>query len=182
MSMEKIKTLYITGYKSFEIGVFQENDPKILVIKKVLKRELTDYLNSGTEWVLVSGNLGTEMWAAEVVAELKKEYPEVKLAIIYPFQNFGENWNEKNKAALAKIEQLADYSNSVSHLPYQSPAQLKMHTRFLLEHSGAALMVYDKEYPGKSTFFLKEAELFSRQTPYEIRLITMDDLQNSVSE
>lgn len=180
--MENVKTLYVTGYKSFEIGVFQDNDPKITVIKKVLKREISDYLNAGLEWVLVSGNLGTEIWSAEVVAELKNDYPDLKLGIIYPFKEFGSNWNEKNQANLTKIEGLADYVNSVSHQPYQSPAQLKMHTKFLLEHSGASLLVYDKEYSGKTEYFLKDAELFSEKFPYEIRLITMDDLQNSMQE
>lgn len=180
--MENVKTLYVTGYKSFEIGVFQDNDPKITVIKKVLKREISDYLNAGLEWVLVSGNLGTEIWTAEIVAELKNDYPELKLGIIYPFKEFGGNWNEKNQTNLTKIEGLADYVDSVSHQPYQSPAQLKMHTKFLLEHSGASLLVYDKEYPGKTEYFLKDAERFSEKYPYEIRLITMDDLQNSMQE
>lgn len=180
MSMENVKTLYVTGYKSFEIGAFQDNDPKITVIKNVLKKEIMGYLDTGLEWVLVSGNLGTEIWAAEVVAELKNDYPELKLGIVYPFKEFGANWNEKNRANLEKIELLADFVDSVSHQPYKSPAQLKMHTRFLLEHSGASLLVYDKEYPGKTQYFLKEAELFSEKFPYEIRLITMDDLQNSM--
>lgn len=178
--MGNIKTLCVTGYKSFEIGVFQDNDPKITVIKNVLKKAIMGFLDTGLEWVLISGNLGTESWAAEVVAELKNDYPELKLGIVYPFKKFGSNWNEKNRTNLKKIEGLADYVDSVSHQPYKSPAQLKMHTRFLLEHSGASLFVYDKEYPGKSKYFLKDAELFSEKFPYEIHLITMDELQNSV--
>jgi uncharacterized phage-like protein YoqJ len=178
--MENVKTLYVTGYKSFEIGVFQDNDPKIAVIKNVLKREIIGFLEAGLEWVLVAGNLGTEIWAAEVVAELKNDYPELKLGIIYPFKEFGSNWNEKNQGNLEKIERLADFVDSVSHQTYQSPAQLKMHTRFLLEHTGASLLIYDREYPGKTEYFLKDATLFSEQYPYEIRLITMDDLQNSL--
>ncbi len=93
--MENVKTLYVTGYKSFEIGAFQDNDPKITVIKNVLKKEIMGYLDTGLEWVLVSGNLGTEIWAAEVVAELKNDYPELMLGLIYPFKDFGNNWNEK---------------------------------------------------------------------------------------
>ncbi|MBM7690146.1 hypothetical protein BCR24_14450 [Enterococcus ureilyticus] len=178
--MEIVKTLYVTGYKSFEIGTFQDNDPKITVIKNLLKKEIIGYLDIGLEWVLVSGNLGTEIWAAEVVAELKNDYPELKLGLVYPFKDFGSNWNEKNRANLEKIELLADFVDSVSHQPYKSPAQLKMHTKFLLEHSGAALLIYDKEYPGKTEYFLKDAERFSEKFPYEIRLITMDDLQNSM--
>lgn len=180
--MELIKTLYITGYRSFEIAVFQENDPKITVIKNVLKNELISYLENGLEWILVSGNLGVEMWAAEVAGELKNDYPELKLELIYPFQDFGENWNEKNQLLLKKIESLCDYINAVSHRSYQSPSQLKSHTDFLLNHTGASLLVYDPEYPGKTAYFLKNCEEFTKKNPYEIRLITMFDLQNRTDE
>lgn len=176
--MNIIKTLYITGYRSFEIGVFQANDPKIKVIKKVLKNEIISYLDQGLEWILISGNLGVELWAADVVAELKNEYEELKLGILYPFEGFGENWNEQNRTLLDKAQATADYINYVSQKPYESPAQLKNHTQFILAHSGASLMVYDPEYPGKPQFFLKDAETFSEKFPYEIRLITMDNLQN----
>lgn len=36
--MEMIKTLYVTGYRGFELGIFQGKDPKITVIKNVLKK------------------------------------------------------------------------------------------------------------------------------------------------
>jgi uncharacterized phage-like protein YoqJ len=178
--MQSVKTLYITGYRSFELGIFQAKDPKITVIKNVLKKEIIHYVESGLEWVLISGNLGVELWTAEVVAEIKNDYPELQLGLLYPFKEFGSNWNEQNQELLTKTESLADYVNSVSHQPYQSPAQLKQHTQFLLNHSGGCLLIYDREFPGKTQYFLKEAESFSEREPYEIHLITMDDLQNSL--
>ncbi|MDN6250592.1 MAG: DUF1273 domain-containing protein, partial [Tetragenococcus koreensis] len=80
--MQTIRTLVVTGYRSFELGVFQENDPKIKVIKKVIKTAIKQYLEEGLEWVLIGGNLGVEIWAAEPIEELKKEYPELKFSII----------------------------------------------------------------------------------------------------
>ncbi len=35
--MDKSKVIYVSGYRSFELGVFKENDPKIQVVKNVLK-------------------------------------------------------------------------------------------------------------------------------------------------
>ena len=52
-------------------------------------------------------------------------------------------------------EQLADYVEAVSHQPYQSPSQLKNHTRFILEHTVGCLLIYDEEFPGKTKYFLK---------------------------
>lgn len=176
--MDRLKVMYISGYRSFELGVFKENDPKITVIKKVLKKEIQQLVEEGLEWVLTSGNLGIETWVTEVVAELKQEYPEVKLGIIYPFKEFGNNWNENNQEKLRMAEQLADYVEAVSHQAYQSPSQLRNHTRFLLDHTDGCLLIYDPEFPGKTQYFLKEAQTYQQDHSYEIRLVSMDDLQN----
>ena len=176
--MDRLKVMYISGYRSFELGVFKENDPKITVIKKVLKKEIHQLVEEGLEWVLTSGNLGIETWVTEVVAELKQEYPELKLGIIYPFKEFGNNWNENNQEKLRMEEQLADYVEAVSHQAYQSPSQLRNHTRFLLDHTDGCLLIYDTEFPGKTQYFLKEAQTYQQDHSYEIRLVSMDDLQN----
>ena len=176
--MDRLKVMYISGYRSFELGVFKENGPKITVIKKVLKKEIQQLVEEGLEWVLTSGNLGIETWVTEVVAELKQEYPELKLGIIYPFKEFGNNWNENNQEKLRMTEQLADYVEAVSHQAYQSPSQLGNHTRFLLDHTDGCLPIYDPEFPGKTQYFLKEAQTYQQDHSYEIRLVSMDDLQN----
>lgn len=137
--MDKSKVIYVSGYRSFELGVFKENDPKIQVVKNVLKKELHQLAEEGLEWVLVSGNLGVELWAVQIVAELKEEYPELSLGILYPFSDFGNNWNEGNQEKKQLAEQLADYVEAVSHQPYQSPSQLKNHTRFILERAYSGL-------------------------------------------
>lgn len=34
---ETIQRLYVTGYQSYELGIFNEKDPRVKVIKNVLK-------------------------------------------------------------------------------------------------------------------------------------------------
>lgn len=176
--MDSVKVIYFSGYRSFELGVFKENDPKVSVIKKVLKKEIQQLAEEGLEWIIVSGNLGVELWATQIVAELKLDYPELHLGIIYPFMAFGSNWNENNQEKKRLAEQLSDYVEAVSHQSYQSPSQLRNHTRFLLEHTDGCLLIYDEEFPGKTQYFLRDAEKYQEEHPYEIRLISMDDLQN----
>lgn len=177
-----MQTMVISGYRSFELGVFQEKDPKIKVIKKVLKITIQQYIEEGLEWILIGGNLGTEIWAGQVVLDLQKEYPELKLGIIFPFEDFGENWNEKNQQVLTELKIKANYVNAVSHVSYQNPGQLKNHSQFLLTHSGGLLVVYDDEYPGKTQFLLKEAQEHASKNDFIIHQITMDDLQNTFFE
>ena len=95
---EPIKTLVVTGYRSYEMGVFKEDDPKITVIKNVLKQRLKDYLEEGLEWVLIGGNLGVEIWAAQAAFELREEYPEFRVGVIFPFLEYGNQWKENNNS------------------------------------------------------------------------------------
>ncbi len=77
----------ITGYKNYELGISKNNDPAISYIKMAIKKELLPFIEEGYEWVLISGQLGIEMWAAEVVFDLQLEHPDLKLAILTPFLN-----------------------------------------------------------------------------------------------
>lgn len=180
--METLKTIVLTGYRSYELGVFQEKDPKVTVIKKVIKDTLKNYLEEGLEWILVAGNLGVEIWGAEVAFELRADYPELQVGVIFPFEGFGEQWKENNAMKLQEIKSQADYVNATSHEAYKNPQQLRNHTQFLLEHSGGVVMVYDDEFPGKSQYFLKDARYFAENNEYLIHQITMDELQNAINE
>ena len=39
--------------------------------QKALHRKLTTFVEEGLEWVIISGQLGVELWAAEVVLKFK---------------------------------------------------------------------------------------------------------------
>jgi len=47
----------ITGYKSFELGIFKQDDQAVQYIKLAIRKELLTLLDSGLEWVLISGQL-----------------------------------------------------------------------------------------------------------------------------
>jgi len=177
-----LQTIFITGYRSFELGIFQEKDAKLDILKKALKDEIVSFIEEGVEWFLISGNLGIEIWAGQVLLQLKEEGYEVKLGIIFPFTEFGSQWNEKNKEILYKLKEKSDYVNATSHKPYESPGQLRSHTRFLLEHTQGTLVVYDEEFEGKPMWFYKEAKEYQEMNDYEIRQIDMYSLQNYVED
>ena len=177
--MRNIKTLYLSGYRTFELGIFKDKDPKITIIKKAIKKQLMTYIESGLEWVLIGGNLGSEFWTSEVISELQSEGYEIKLGLITPYADFSNNWNEANQLKFTQMTHVADYQNSVSHEPYKHPSQLKNHTQFILNHTDGALLVYDRDYHGKTDFFLKEIERFLPNSEYLIDLIDMFSLQDA---
>ncbi len=64
--------LWVTGYRSYELGIFKDDEPKRKVIDSVLKSELTQAIVDGMDWLISGGQLGIEQWALEMGQNLKK--------------------------------------------------------------------------------------------------------------
>jgi uncharacterized phage-like protein YoqJ len=177
-----IKVLAISGYKPFELGIFKNDHPSVLFIKAALKKALLPMIEDGLEWVLISGQLGVELWAAEVVFDLQLEFPEVKLAIITPFLDQEATWSETNKEWYQSIVVQADFVDSVTKKGYEKPWQFRLKNQFFIEKSDALLLLFDQEKEGSPKYMYELAQQYQNRHSYPIQLITFYDLQVIVEE
>ena len=92
-------TILITGYKSFELGIFQNKDNRVEIIEEAIRKDLISYLENGVNWFVFMGNLGFEYWALKVAKNLQKEY-DFQIASVLLFEDQGKNWNEANQLNL----------------------------------------------------------------------------------
>jgi uncharacterized phage-like protein YoqJ len=132
--------------------------------------------------VIVSGQLGVELWAAEIVLELKLEFPELQLAVITPFLEQEKNWNEQKQEHYHSVLEAADFVSSVTKREYEGPWQFKARNQFLLDHTDGMLIIYDEENPGTPKFIMEEAAARVENEGYELMTITSHDLQVVVEE
>lgn len=174
--------LWLTGYRSYELGIFGTEDPKLLVIKATLKKFLIEKIESGVDWLITGGQLGIEQWGVEVALALKPTYPELKVAMMTPFAQFGSQWNEHNQAVYAQLASQVDFHQAVSRQPYHGPQQLRNYQEFMLTHTDAAVLVYDLEDPGKPKYDYRAIAQYRERHPYPVTLIDMDWLQESANE
>ncbi|MHC8516162.1 SLOG family protein [Sporosarcina sp. ITBMC105] len=172
-----IKRLVITGYKAHELGIFNDKHEGIAIIKKALESRMIPLLESGLEWVIISGQPGVETWAAETVIDLQDDFPELQLAVITPFEEQEKNWNDAKKQAYEFILAHADYTVSLTKRPYEAPWQFIERDKFLLRNSDAILIVYDEENDGSPKFMKKMAVSYAEKSDYEVLTIAADDLQ-----
>ena len=173
----------ISGYKAFELGIFKQSHPAVSYIKKIIRKSLQDLVEEGLEWVIISGALGTELWAAEVVYEMQeKEGIDLKVAVITPFLDQESKWSEQNKEWYESVLAQADFVDAVSRKPYEKPWQLRLKNQFLIEKSDALLLFYDLEKDGSPKFLYEDAKKFQNEQDYEIILIQFNDLQVLVEE
>lgn len=177
-----VKVVAVSGYKPFELGVFQQNNPAVGFIKMALRKELVQFLEEGLEWVIISGQLGTELWAAEVVLDLQNEHPSLQLGVITPFLKQEENWNEQNTELYESILAQADFVDSISKKPYEGSWQFRLKNQFFVEKSDALLLFYDEEKEGGPRFIFEAAKRYKENHPYDIRNIGFYDIQILVEE
>lgn len=172
-----VKRLVITGYKPHELGVFNDQHPGVNIIKKALNGHLLSMLDEGLEWVIVSGQLGVETWALDVVIELKEVYPQLKYAIITPFLDQEKNWNDTKKEKYQSLLTKADFQISVTKKSYEGPWQFIEKNKFVIRNSDGLLLVYDAENEGSPKFIREEAIKYAEGNEYKIITISADDLQ-----
>lgn len=164
--------LLITGYKSFELGIFSEKDVRIQIIKQAIRQDLLLFLDNGLEWIVFTGNLGFEMWALEVARELQEDY-DFKIATIFMFKNQGANWNEENQSKLALFKQV----NFVKYAypSYENPSQFRDYNQFLIQNTDEAYIFYDEEKETNLNYLYQEMK---KQEQYFTKKLTFDDLNN----
>jgi uncharacterized phage-like protein YoqJ len=177
-----IKVLAISGYKPYELGIFKNDHPSVIFIKAAIKKSLLPMVQEGLEWVLISGQLGVELWAAEVLFDLQIEFPDVKLAVITPFLEQEASWKENNKEWYQSVLDQADFVDSVTKKGYEKPWQYRLKNQFFIEKSGGLLLLYDQEKEGSPKYLYELALQYQKKQPYPIELLTFYDLQMIVEE
>jgi uncharacterized phage-like protein YoqJ len=173
-----LKRVLITGYKASELGIFSLKHPGISIIKKAIQKKLLALLDEGLEWVIVSGQWGVELWAAEAALELRQTNKELKVAIITPFLEQEEKWSDEKKNTYNSVIERANYVNSVTKTKYEGPWQFKERDKFLLRNSDGILLVYDEETEGSPKFMKQQAVRIAMTQTYPILSINALDLQN----
>ncbi|OMP66957.1 DUF1273 domain-containing protein [Domibacillus epiphyticus] len=176
------KTILLSGYKSHELGIWDQKNPGIFIIKTAIEKQLRSLIEEGLEWVIIGGQPGVELWGAEVVLELKDEYPDLKLGVLMPFLEQEKNWKEERQEYYHTIIDQADFVDAVSKKPYIAPWQFKARDEFALDHTDALLLVYDEEKEGSPKFIKSAADKRVESDNYSLVSITMYDLQTAAED
>ncbi|WP_046176174.1 DUF1273 domain-containing protein [Domibacillus indicus] len=177
-----LKTILLSGYKSHELGIWDQKHPGISVIKYALEQRLRALIEEGLEWVIIGGQPGVELWGAEVILLLKEEYPALKLGVLMPFLEQEKNWKEERQDHYNQIMNQADFADAVSKKPYSGPWQFRARDEFSLDHTDALLLIYDEEREGSPKFLKAAADKRAETAEYPVFMVTMYDLQAAAEE
>ena len=99
-----------TGHrpKSLPFG-YNEEHYACIKIKAQLRRMIVGLIEKKNVTHFISGAaIGVDMWAMEIVLELKEEYPNITLEAAVPCRSQAASWNVKNKERYDRLLSLCD--------------------------------------------------------------------------
>ena len=168
-------TVLVLGYSAFDLGLFNDKDIRIGIIKTAIRRDLERLAEEGLNWLVFTGTLGFEYWVLQVAQDMKADYG-FQLATIFDFETHGSNWNEANQAKLSEFKQVDFVKYAYPH--YERKGQLRDYQQFLLENTDGCYLFYDEEKESKLGYFY---QMMKNQENYVTRRLTFEDL-NELAE
>lgn len=170
----------ILGYRSYELGIFSHTQKEVEVLKAFLKMKIIEYLENGAEWFILQNYPGIDMYAGEVLQDLKDDY-SFQYAILKPFYEYDERFKEEDKLILQDIESHAEFSSYVYKRTYEGPRMFREINQFLIDNTTDALIFYDESTESNLKYIYDDLLENSSKSDYNIERIQFDDLNDFIT-
>jgi len=174
----KLKVLTVSGYQPMELNIYDFNDARVYYLKMAIERRLENFIDEGLEWILLSGQIGVELWTAEVVLEMQNSY-DLKLALIPPFKNQEKRWPDAYQHTYQELIYAADFYQPIYKDDYKGPYQFRAKNKFFVNKSDGCLLLMDEEFPGSTKYF---HEIAKQKDNYPIYFISPMDVEEVVED
>lgn len=136
------RSVAFTGHRPEKIPAGnQENSAQVRRIKQELREAIIGKIEAGCNCFLSGMAMGADLWAGEIVLELKSLYPHICLVAAIPFAGqadyFPEPWRKRYDAVLAGC----DYVEVLSDSYYKGCFRAR--NQWLLDHSEHLIAVFN---------------------------------------
>ena len=136
------KVCCFTGHRPSKLPWgYDESNPKCEEIKKTLKKECEKLIEKGVAHFVTGMALGFDMICADVILDLKKKYPFIKLYGAIPCSDQCSRWHAESQYRYELIlKSLEDFRCVfVKYTPYC----MQERNQFMVDHSMYVITYYD---------------------------------------
>lgn len=149
-------TCCFTGHRSQKLPWrFNEQDERCLQMKENAKQEIISAINRGYIYFISGMAIGFDMICAELVLELKKQYPQIKLVCAIPCKGQEKVWNSLTQKRYNNIIKQAD--KKVVLAEKYTPECMLDRNRYMINNSSLCIALFDGK-PGGTAKTIKFAE------------------------
>jgi len=150
-------TACFTGRRPQKLSCgFDEGHPAAFAIKtKLYKLTRGLIVKKGVTRFMSGMALGTDFWGAEIVMELKNDYPQIALEAVIPCRNQSAVWKTEHKKRYNDILSRCD-KVTILQEKYTSDCMVKRN-RYMADKSNYVLAVWDGKNTGGTWSTIKYA-------------------------
>ncbi|MDF2686397.1 MAG: hypothetical protein K0S55_1578 [Clostridia bacterium] len=144
------KVCAFSGYRPQKLPFTSEDDDKCIYLKNELRREIIIAIESGYKNFISGMALGVDIWAAELVIEIKNLYEpwgeKIKLFAAVPCPEQSSRWQEWQKEHYNDILECCEKIFVVSDK--YTPECMNNRNGFMVERANMLIAVYDGKAGG----------------------------------
>lgn len=135
-------TCCFTGHRSQKLPWgFNEQDERCLQMKENAKQKIISAINRGYINFISGMAIGFDMICAELVLELKKQYPQIKLVCAIPCKGQEKVWNAFTQKRYNNIVKRAD--KKVVLAEKYTPECMLDRNRYMINNSSLCIALFD---------------------------------------
>ena len=120
---------------------YDESDPDCVLLKEVLSEQIKALADRGVTDFLSGMAQGTDLWCGEIVLDLQKKNPALKLHCVLPHERQADGWSDSARERYHSILKQADSVEYVSRQYYDGCMIDRNHR--LVESAGLLLAVFN---------------------------------------
>jgi uncharacterized phage-like protein YoqJ len=161
-----------TGHRPvrFSFG-YDEEDEKCIRLKLTLAAQISRLIEIGVSTFYTGMALGTDQWCAEIVLDMKRQYPNVRLNAVLPCETQASKWSPEQRERY--FNTLADCDDVITLNTRYTPDCMLERNRYMVDHAAYLLAVYDGGNKGGTAYTVR----YAREKKREIIVIRPDTLE-----
>ena len=141
------RTCAFTGHRPQNLPFgFREEDERCAALKQVLREEIIHLIErEGVTHFITGMSVGVDMYAAEMILELKARYPMITLESAIPCETQASKWKEELRDRYFDIASKCDKETLIQ--THYTPDCMRKRNRYMVDQADVILAVWD----GKSS-------------------------------
>lgn len=121
-----------------------ENDPMMDrdKVKPLLKKEIDRAIADGITTFVVGLSRGVDLWAGDIIADMKDENKSLKLIVVMPYKGYGDDYNLRWKQMFNYVCAFADYKK-VLHSSFTGYEVYEEQVKYILNNCERMVVFYN---------------------------------------
>ena len=165
-----MKTCAFTGHRPKGLG-YPESDGRCAALKKKLRSLIIRMIEEEKVTHFISGMAqGVDMYAAEIVLDLKQTYPYITLECAIPYERQAVRWPEALRNRYFSITERCDQETMLQR--QYTPDCLRKRNQYMVDHADIVLAVWNGSPSGTG-----QTVWYARETVKPVWIIRPDILE-----